>query len=284
MAVKDYSTTPADNNKTPPNGAPEGMSPSSVNDTMRQMMADTRDFYNNLEWRDWGYTPSYVSSTSFSLDGDMTALCSENRRVKLVGSGMGTIYGTITGAVYASTVTTVTVDLDSGSITSGLTNVLFGIDMSNSPINIPDPVYDAVDINFDNSESGLDADNVQDAIDEIITDFDNALENCQPLNPRTFVTAATGNVTPSYDYDAYIITSQNGPIIFVNPTTLVQGQAFVIRIKDNGTARAFTWESKYRGIGVDLPTGTTAGKVMYISCIYNTTENKVDVTGVAEQA
>lgn len=46
MAVSDWSTTPANNNAAPPNGAPEGMAPSSVNDIMRQMMADVRSFYD----------------------------------------------------------------------------------------------------------------------------------------------------------------------------------------------------------------------------------------------
>jgi hypothetical protein len=40
MAVTGYSTTPGSNNGSPPNGAPEGMAPSAVNDTIRQIMAD----------------------------------------------------------------------------------------------------------------------------------------------------------------------------------------------------------------------------------------------------
>lgn len=40
MPVSSYSTTPANNNSAPPNGAPEGWAPSAVNDTIRQIMAD----------------------------------------------------------------------------------------------------------------------------------------------------------------------------------------------------------------------------------------------------
>lgn len=47
MAVSDWSTTPASNNAAPPNGAPEGMAPSAVNDIIRQMMADIRAFYDS---------------------------------------------------------------------------------------------------------------------------------------------------------------------------------------------------------------------------------------------
>lgn len=42
MALKDYSTTPANNSDAPPNGAPEGMAANLVNNTMRQTMADIK--------------------------------------------------------------------------------------------------------------------------------------------------------------------------------------------------------------------------------------------------
>lgn len=38
----DYQTTPGDNNSAPPVGAPEGMAPSAVDDTMREMMSVVR--------------------------------------------------------------------------------------------------------------------------------------------------------------------------------------------------------------------------------------------------
>lgn len=40
MPVTSYSTTPASNSSAAPNGAPEGMAPSGVNDTIRQIMTD----------------------------------------------------------------------------------------------------------------------------------------------------------------------------------------------------------------------------------------------------
>ena len=43
MAYTKYSLTPANNTAAPPDGAPEGMLPSAVNDTMRDMMAQIRD-------------------------------------------------------------------------------------------------------------------------------------------------------------------------------------------------------------------------------------------------
>jgi hypothetical protein len=41
MPVTSYSRTPASNNSAPPNGAPEGQSPGSVNNVIRQLMTDT---------------------------------------------------------------------------------------------------------------------------------------------------------------------------------------------------------------------------------------------------
>ena len=45
--IRDYSTTADSNNQTPPNGAPEGMSPSSVNNTMREAYARIKRFYDD---------------------------------------------------------------------------------------------------------------------------------------------------------------------------------------------------------------------------------------------
>lgn len=47
MAVSDWSTTPASNNSAAPNGAPEGMLPGGLNDTMRKVMADVRSLHDD---------------------------------------------------------------------------------------------------------------------------------------------------------------------------------------------------------------------------------------------
>jgi hypothetical protein len=67
MAYTKYSLTPADNNAAPPNGAPEGMLPSGVNDTMRDMMAQIRDVGDGL--RDGTYTMTAVKITGGSITG-----------------------------------------------------------------------------------------------------------------------------------------------------------------------------------------------------------------------
>jgi hypothetical protein len=66
--------------------------------------------------------------------------------------------------------------------------------------------------------------------------------------------------------------------------TPTNGQRLLIRIKDNGTARALTWNAIYRVIGVTLPTTTTANKTIYVGCIYNSADSTWDVVAETEQA
>ena len=119
--IKDYSTTQADNTSLNGISTAEGMLPSNLNNAIRALMKNTRDWYNDSQWVIYGdgsaaYTSAYVSATSFSIAGvDVTAFYHANRRVKIVGSTTGTIYGTISSSSF-STDTTVNVTLDSGAI------------------------------------------------------------------------------------------------------------------------------------------------------------------------
>jgi hypothetical protein len=67
MAYTKYSLTPANNNAAPPDGAPEGMLPSAVNDTMRDMMAQIRDVGDGI--RDGTYTMTAPVITGGSVSG-----------------------------------------------------------------------------------------------------------------------------------------------------------------------------------------------------------------------
>lgn len=122
-----YSTTAASNNSSPPNGWPEGMAPSAVNDAARQMMAAIRTWYESAEWVNLGYTHVYVASTQFKVAGtDVTSHYSVGRRVKVVAATPGTIYGKITASSF-STDTTITVSFDSGSLSNEtLTSISVG--------------------------------------------------------------------------------------------------------------------------------------------------------------
>lgn len=81
-----------------------------------------------------GTTPTFVSSTSFTLVGDQTSTYHIGRRIKTTNSG-GTIYSKITNSVFGAT-TTVTVVNDSGSLDSGLSAVSYAL-LSNTNPSIP---------------------------------------------------------------------------------------------------------------------------------------------------
>jgi len=126
-AISTWSTTAASNNSASPDGFPEGMAPSGVNDSARENMSALRTWYEDAEWINWGDTTAYVGATQFKIAGsDVTARYSVNRRVRVVGSSTGTIYGYISVSAF-STDTTVTVVFDSGSMSSETLTVSLGI-------------------------------------------------------------------------------------------------------------------------------------------------------------
>jgi hypothetical protein len=94
-----------------------------VNNTIRQIMADTRLFYEGGGWCDLGHVPTYVSPTSFTIPTDVTAFYGVGRRIRMYGAIMGTFYGYVVSSAYSSPNTTVTVVLDSGALTSNLSRV-----------------------------------------------------------------------------------------------------------------------------------------------------------------
>jgi hypothetical protein len=97
MAYTKYSLTPANNNAAPPDGAPEGMLPSAVNDTMRDMMAQIRDVGDGI--RGGTYTMTAPVITGGSITG---VALSGNTLTNPVITG-GSINNTPIGASTANT-------------------------------------------------------------------------------------------------------------------------------------------------------------------------------------
>lgn len=112
--IKDYSTTAASNNSAVPNGWPEGMAPSGVNNSARQNMADLRSWYEDAQWTNLGHTCTQTGATTFTIAADVTADYVAGRAIRIVDSS--TLYRTIVSASYSSPNTTITVD--SGTLTS----------------------------------------------------------------------------------------------------------------------------------------------------------------------
>ena len=130
-----YDTTAANNSATGTGAVSvaEGMLPSNINNAFRSVMADIRQHYNAAEWIEYGdgagtYTATYASATSFTIDGtDVTSIYHAGRRVKVVASTPGTIYGTVSSTSF-STNTTVNITWDSGNLSSeAITSVHIGV-------------------------------------------------------------------------------------------------------------------------------------------------------------
>ena len=97
--------------------------------------------------------------------------------------------------------------------------------------------------------------------------------------------SASGDITPTTSHDIHIRTAQAAALSISNPTgTWAQGVAVGFRIKDNGTARAITWDTQYRALGTILPTSTVINKTLYVFGVWNATDTKVDILAVSQEA
>lgn len=116
-------------------------------------------------------------------------------------------------------------------------------------------------------------------------ELDAALALKADLNTRSISTTSTATLTPNIDsYDLFVISAQAEALTIANPTgTPINGNAFVIRIKDNGTARAISYGNQYRAVGVSLPTTTVISKLIYLAMIWNSVDSKWDVVGVNQE-
>ena len=90
--IKDYSTTNLNNTSLNGISVAEGMLPSNLNNAIRALMVNTREWFNDSQWVEYGdgdgaYTAAYASGTSFTIAGvDVTAIYHTGRRIKLIAS------------------------------------------------------------------------------------------------------------------------------------------------------------------------------------------------------
>ena len=110
--------------------------------------------------------------------------------------------------------------------------------------------------------------------------------NSTRINPRTSTVADTATLTPDIStHDQFNLTAQAQALTVAAPIgTPVDGNKIIFRILDNGTARAITWNATYTVIGTTLPTTTIINKMIYVGCIYNSTNTRWDVVAVTTQA
>jgi len=102
--------------------------------------------------------------------------------------------------------------------------------------------------------------------------------------PNVYTVTSAATVTPDFSQDIVQITAQAAGLTLANPSgSAIDSIGMVIRIKDNGTARAISYGSQYRAIGVTLPTTTVINKTLYLACIWNATDTAFDVLVVAQE-
>jgi hypothetical protein len=148
--IKDYSTTALSNTEVGGVNIEEGMLPSTLNNALRAILVDVREWYNDSQWVVYGdgdsaFTITYGSATTFTVDGvDVTTFYHVGRRVRAVGTTTGTIYGTISVTTF-STNTTVTVVWDSGSLQNEAIAVSIGA-LSATNNSIPEAVITNVKV------------------------------------------------------------------------------------------------------------------------------------------
>ena len=143
--IKDYSTTQANNTSLNGISTAEGMLPSNLNNAISALMKNTRDWFNDAQWIEYGdgdgaFTAAYASATSFTIAGvDVTSIYHTGRRIKLTATTPGTIFGTIASSSF-STNTTVNVTWDSGSLANeAITHVYIGA-LSKTNSSIPEGI------------------------------------------------------------------------------------------------------------------------------------------------
>jgi hypothetical protein len=107
------------------------------------------------------------------------------------------------------------------------------------------------------------------------------------VTPRVSTEASSATPTINTDnVDMHTITALGTAVTSFTTNlsgTPTNGQKLIIRILDDGTARAITWGTSFASRGADLPTTTTASKYLYVGLIYNSTASKWDCVAAVEE-
>lgn len=97
-----------------------------------------------------------------------------------------------------------------------------------------------------------------------------------------YVTTIASSATPTparlSKRNMFTVTALAAAAVFAVPSgTPAEGDTLLVRIKDNGVARALDFNAIYR-FSTDLPKPTTTilGKTMYLLFVYNNTDTKWD--------
>lgn len=109
----------------------------------------------------------------------------------------------------------------------------------------------------------------------------------QGTNAKEVVSAATVSINTDA-YGSAHVTAAAVAVAFTTTGTQTQDmQELVIRIKDNGSARALSWDASFedtRGAGTPaLPSTTVAGLRLTLRFIYDSTTGKFGLVSIAQE-
>lgn len=106
------------------------------------------------------------------------------------------------------------------------------------------------------------------------------------LKPRVSASATATTLTINADsFDCISVTALASALTLTWSGTPVDFQGMIIRLKDNGTARALTFTStKFEAKGTALPTTTVAGKVLTVAFLYDSVTGKFGCVGAQKEA
>ena len=149
----------------------------------------------------------------------------------------------------------------------------------------------AVHVNASNEITAITEKTSVDNQDEFIIEDSDASYVKKSITRKNIIKPISNSVetattlTPNIDENEQeVVTDLASALTIAAPTgTPSTGMKLVIRLTDDGTGRALTWNVIYRAIGVTLPTTTTANKILYVGCVYDEAGSKWDVVAVKEE-
>jgi len=141
--ISTWSTTADDNNAAVPNGFPESMLPSGVNNSAREILAADRVAWNDKEWFEVGTgtgttTVTRTGNTTVTIAADVTSTHHVLRRCKIVGSNSGTIFTHISASAYSSPNTTITFASGTISASDSTISLYLGSPYVNPSVSVVD--------------------------------------------------------------------------------------------------------------------------------------------------
>ena len=240
--IKNWSTTASSNTSLSGVSAAEGMAPRLVNDLIRGIASDIREWYEDATWIDFGDTPTRTGDTTFTVSGDLTARYHANRRIKATDSS--TLYATIASSNFSSPNTTVTVTLDSGTLSGSLSAVAVGPPKTGDAQ--PRGIFELVDADILRSDTA----------DELTAGYSAAAHAAG--------TQSSGTYTPDVDNGNFQIATNGGAHTLGVPS---KNCTLVLLYKNNSSAGTITTSSYSKVDGDNLTTTDGHEFFLYITRI-----------------